>query len=148
MPGFWPSKPTVWLKFDPKLGPNMNCNYSRESLKGAKHTFWGYYTFSTPCSNKVLRVQCGMPFHQIVPSPSTALVQKSNQLHEIFDLIVHLQPYLGISKIQAVMLPWHFLLFLLSYYFFLFALWDAWSWSMQMWFCTMARYTTYLLGLL
>ena len=33
------SKPTVWLKFDPKLGPNMNCNYSRESLKGAKHTF-------------------------------------------------------------------------------------------------------------
>ena len=58
MPGFWPSKPTVWLKFDPKLGPNMNCNYSRESLKGAKQTFEGYHTFSIPCSNKVLRVQC------------------------------------------------------------------------------------------
>ena len=56
MPGFWPSKPTVWLKFDPKLGPNMNFNYSRESLKGAKQTFWGYYTFSTPCINKVLKV--------------------------------------------------------------------------------------------
>ena len=36
----------------------MNCNYSRESLKGAKHTFGGYHTFSTPCSNKVLRVHC------------------------------------------------------------------------------------------
>ena len=38
----------------------MNCNYSRESLKGAKHTFGGYHTFSTPCSNKDLRVQCSI----------------------------------------------------------------------------------------
>ena len=66
MASFWPSKPTVWFKFDVKLGPNMNCNYSRESLKGAKQTFGGYHTFSTPCSNKVLRVHCAFGELQLI----------------------------------------------------------------------------------
>ena len=59
MVGFWLSKPICWLKFGSILGPNMNFEYPRVSLGGDKHTFWGYYTFSTPCSNKVLRVHCG-----------------------------------------------------------------------------------------
>ena len=59
--GFWPSKPTVWLKFGPKLGPNIRFNfeYPRESIGGVKQTFWAYYTFSSPCSNKVPKVYCG-----------------------------------------------------------------------------------------
>ena len=35
--GFWPIKPTVWLLFGPKLGPNMNFECPRESIGGTKH---------------------------------------------------------------------------------------------------------------
>ena len=40
----------------------MNFIYPRESLEGTKHTFWEYHTFSTPCSNKVLKVQWSSSF--------------------------------------------------------------------------------------
>jgi hypothetical protein len=39
--GFWPSKPTVWLKYGLKLGPGIRFNfkYPRESIGGVKDTF-------------------------------------------------------------------------------------------------------------
>ena len=48
--GFWPSKTTVWLQFDPKLGQNMNFEYPKESIGGAKHQIT-FKIFSANCSS-------------------------------------------------------------------------------------------------